>query len=196
VKNKRMYIAIFAFAFALSLILNVYLLRSHKDSGFSPMQAGLHSGLDTLMQAAALCDVAKEHLREHWSNHKPEIEKVIHVVNNKAEMTSKMKTDLNEMGQAMALNPEQFSDFSRRYEAIYFPHVDQFREKLNTQSPDWSGMFATLKDFYAVEDKLVLNSLGKESLEKFRNSQTKKRTTMLALIGQYAEVPWDSSIAW
>ncbi|HEX4924193.1 MAG TPA: hypothetical protein VFV50_08905 [Bdellovibrionales bacterium] len=190
-KKQAAAAAAFAILFLGSAALNV--IQYRKTNSFS--QAAVAAAPDT--QSQILCEVAKEHLKEHWADQKPNIEKVIQVVNSKAEMEAKLQTTLDEVAAALSLSPEQSAHFRASYENVYFEHVGAFRERLNQKpEPDWPGMFQTLKKFYAAEDALIAATYGAKALAKFRNNQAQKRTPMLALIGQYANVAWDASIRW
>jgi hypothetical protein len=188
VKTQKAFIIILSAFFLSSLYMNLVQLRSNRNR---PNSVNASFG-----QSEILCDVAKEHLHEHWSEQRENIEKVIQVVNHETEMKEKLKADISEISQTLALNPNQEKTFAEKYEGIFFQHVQTFKTHLNQNEPNWIGMFQTLKEFYRSEDKLVGDSFGESSLETFRKSQLKKRTTMLALIGQYANIPWDQNISW
>lgn len=184
--------AVLAILFVGSAALNVLQFKNAKSQASRAAVTPTDSS-----QSQVLCDVAKEHLKEHWSDQKRNIEKVIQVVNSQGEMEAKLKSTLDEIISALGLTETQASSFRPGYEQLYFEHVGAFRERLNQEpDPDWSGMFLTLKKFYAAEDQLIRATFGEESVTKFRDSQAKKRTPMLALIGQYANVEWDSGIRW
>jgi hypothetical protein len=187
IKTQKNFFVLLVVLFLSSLYLNIVQLQQKKPSSVQ---------VASVNQESVLCDVAKEHLHEHWDEQRSNIEKVIHVVNSPAEMQAKFKSDLTEIANAVGLSEEDLKSLEVKYQPVFNNHVELFRSQLNQKEPNWNGMFETLKKFYQAEDKIMTETFGQPALEKFRTSQAKKRITMLALIGQYAGLSWDQNISW
>ncbi|MEQ1875953.1 MAG: hypothetical protein ABL958_04855 [Bdellovibrionia bacterium] len=183
--------ALLALLFATSLAVNLFQFRSSKTSE-SVSTIGAPA-----VQSQILCDVAKEQLREHWNDQRASIVRIIRVVNNPSEMEGKLKLNLQEISKAVPLNVAQIEEFAPRYEKIFRAHVEKFKSFLNAKpQSDWTGMLATMKEFYASEDALITSSFGQQATESYRLSQARKRTPILAIIAQYANLDWGQSIEW
>src|SRR5262245_10175141 len=109
--------ALFIFLLATSIAFNFVQFRQ---------RTGNKASIGTSnFQSTILCDVAKEQLKEHWSEQQKNIEHVIHVVNSPKEMQAKLETDLSEISKNLNLTGDQRVTFEPAYKKLFEAHVDQ-----------------------------------------------------------------------
>lgn len=149
------------------------------------------------VQQDVLSHIAREHLRRHWHNERDRI-----VANLRQTLGDPAKQDrdtlqnVSQFSRALALSEAERADLHRAYAPARARRIAQAHAVLAGDPPDFARLLATAKGLFGDEDDLVAARFGAEARARLRSAQIESRTTILAIVGAWAGVPWDQSIAW
>ena len=151
---------------------------------------------DPAAQARALCDIARDHLRRHFDRERRNILKSLAIVNDPVKMQRNFATEIGRLAKALGLAEHQIEPLRDDFSRIYFSNIRRFAESRNKKPANWRGMLAAATRLFRDQDRFVSQRFGAAGLTKYRLSQVKGRTAVMAILSRLAGVKWGRAMVW
>lgn len=135
----------------------------------------------------ALCEVALAHTGAHWDRSRTEIMKLATETTPDAWLAEQQSRFETTLGPAAG----RLKD---RYAARMRPLLEKAARAARDE--DAVRLYKLARALFATEDAVVAEVLGPEARDTVRAEATTARTTVLALLGRYADAEWDDALAW
>ena len=152
---------------------------------------------DRVRQQAALCAVAREHLRQEWTAQGKDLSRVLREgLADDDALERGMRQEVDRFGDTLKLTPEDRKRLEAHYRPLRQQRAAEALKALNDDPPDYTTVRKTAASLIVDQDRLVKELFGSDSLEQLRRSEIRSRTVMLALVAAQAGLDWDASIEW
>lgn len=142
-----------------------------------------------------LCELARDQARAMWKEKEAPMLFALRSSLANPEMQEKdVETAVERFGDSMDLGGADREELSTRYRDIRLKAVEQIRERITADPPDYEGIIKESRALFEEEDRIAGELFGDEAVEKLRNSELESRTTILTIAASLGDLPWDENV--
>lgn len=153
--------------------------------------------VDSDFQEDVLETIALGQLRDAWEEDRDAtVAALLQTVSDEDQREEARQHDLTRAYTLLEVPDEEREAFEAGYGEVWVSRVEEFRAALAQAPPDASAALDAAKALYRDQDSYVDDHLGDDARRRLRISQAEHRTTVLALLATFADVPWDDRITW
>jgi hypothetical protein len=154
-------------------------------------------GSDHPAQASALCNRAKQSLKETWQRDRDAIAfGLAQSLVDKEEQERNVVANAAKMAEVAGLDKREAAAVETAYREKRLARVAQAQSALGKQPPDFNAMLDAARGLLADEDSILEKVSGSGASDAWRADQVEGRSTILALVATLADKDWDESISW
>lgn len=148
-------------------------------------------------QQAALCAVAREHLRRAWTQSGAELTRSLRKsLADDADQERGMQREVKRFGDALNLTDADRDHLETHYRPLRKKRIAEALAGLDRDPPDWNTVHTAAQALWRDQDRLTKELFGSDTVAKLRQAELRPRTTVLALVAAQANLDWNQSIAW
>jgi len=142
-----------------------------------------------------LCRLARDTLRDKWLATKDEItETVVHGFSD-AAYREDAEHDAAHAADMLGLEGRGRRTFEDDFAAVREKRMADLASAIQTTPVDWGQILVIAKSQFDAEDALVEREVGSAASQRYRDSQSGLRMTILTAVATYADVDWDDAVA-
>jgi len=144
---------------------------------------------------ATLCRIARDTLRDKWLATRDEVtESVVHGFTEDA-FREDAEHDAERAADLLGLDGRARRAFEEDFTALRDRRMVDVAGAMQATPVDWTQMLVVARSLFDGEDALVERDVGGDALQRYRDSQSELRITILTAVATYADVDWDDAIA-
>ena len=144
-----------------------------------------------------LCGLARQQAEDRWREKEAEIVLGLRMsLADEATQERDVKSAVEKYGDAIGLSDAQRTDFERRYRDVRLARIEEVREALSTDPPDYKRVMAETRALYRAEDELMEEVGGQQASRVLRDSEREARAAVLSVAATLAGVPWEDAVEY
>ncbi len=144
-----------------------------------------------------LCELARTQAEDRWREKEAEIVLGLRMsLADAATQERDVSTAVDKYADASGLSDAQRNDFERRYRNVRLARIEEVREALEQDPPDYKRVMAETKALYRAEDELMEEIGGQQASRVLRDSEREARAAVLSIAATLAGVPWEDALEY
>jgi hypothetical protein len=157
----------------------------------------------TTTEVVEVCDhedvlaaVAEEHLRQHWRSRMPDILDGLWAdLDDPDWIDGQVDDKVDRHRDLFAPGTRDLERLGAGYERIWNAHAATLHELVEEE--DFTALIDEVRAFWEAEDALVAEVLGEQRKDVYVASDSRGRTTILAILLAFADEPWtEDALTW
>ncbi len=156
-----------------------------KPTDLSARLKGLQS-LDFEARQARRCAIAQEVLQGHWARQQTKIEEILLSLEEVKIQEDWYSDKTRDIAGTLALNERERAELAFEYRAAMRPHMEAYQKIIAARPLDHAAIVERIEAHLQTEDALVRRLYGEDAQAHFRAAQAQGRTSLLAMLKQYA----------
>ncbi len=142
-----------------------------------------------------LCELARDQARAMWKEKEAPMLFALRSSLADPEIQEKdVETAVERFGDTMDLGGADREELSTRYRDVRLKAVEQIRQRITEDPPDYEGIIKQSRALFEEEDRIAGELFGDEAVEKLRNAELESRTTILTIAASLGDLPWDENV--
>lgn len=142
--------------------------------------------LDFEVRQARRCTIAHEVLQGHWAQQQSKIEEILLSLEAPKIQEEWYADKTRDIASTLALNERERAELADEYRAAMRPHMEAYQKIIAARPLDYAAIVERIDAHLKTEDALVRRLFGEDAQAHFRAAQSQGRTSLLAMLNQYA----------
>lgn len=142
--------------------------------------------LDFEARQARRCTIAREVLRGHWAQQQSKIEEILLSLEAPKIQEEWYADKTRDIASTLALNERERAELAHEYRAAMRSHMEAYQKIIAARPLDHASIVERIEAHLKTEDALVRRLYGEDAQAHFRAAQSQGRTSLLAMLKQYA----------
>jgi len=138
---------------------------------------------------AIVNEVAREHLRQHWTDKRDDIIESLQDVGSDEWVQQEVDNKMAAYAERLELDHAEAAQLRDAYEAIWREHASELSARIADE--DWDGLVDQARAIWEQEDASIAELLTSEQLDTYRAGEERSRVTILAIFATLGEVSWE-----
>jgi hypothetical protein len=144
-----------------------------------------------------LCSIARQQAEDRWREKEPEIVLGLRMsLADEATQERDVQSAVEKYADALGLSDAERTDFERRYRKIRLTRMDEVRDAMEEDPPDFKRVMAETRALFHAEDELAAELGGEQASRVLHDSEREARAALLSVAATLAEVPWEDAMEY
>jgi hypothetical protein len=157
--------------------------------------AGSDRPPETEADAEFLCSIARRQAEDRWREKEAEIVLGLRMsLADQATQERDVQSAVDKYAEAMGLSDSDRADFERRYRTIRLARMEEVREAIEQDPPDFKRVMAETRSLFRAEDELAAELGGEQASRVLHDGEREARAALLSIAATLAGVPWEEAV--
>jgi hypothetical protein len=142
-----------------------------------------------------LCSIARRQAEDRWREKEPEIVLGLRMsLADPATQERDVQAAVQKYGDTLGLSDAERTDFERRYRKVRLARVDELRDAMQQDPPDYERVMAETRALFRAEDELAAELGGEQASRVLADSEREARAALLSVAATLAGAPWEDAL--